>query len=112
MSAFTPAGSGGAPSTPITISSASNPLVVNVEMPVAGTEYSYNLPIGCRQFLLQTRSLSTTKFTYVSGESDVIFKTIPRGCFFSQSDIQLTAVTPIYFQSDTSAQMAELIIWT
>lgn len=111
MSAFTPAGSGGAPST-TTIVGATNPTIAHVTMPVSGTEYSYTVPTGAKQFLVKLQSLAVLQLAYVSGQSGTTYITVPRGCFYAESDLTLTAPVTLYFQANTATQVLEVVFWT
>lgn len=108
MSSFTPAGSGGAPQT-LTVPKASSPTVVLVNMPLANTEYTYTLPAGCKQFLLRLQGMNTLNVGYVSGSTNL---TIPRGCFYQESDLNLPATLDIYLTSSSPSQVVELLVWT
>lgn len=112
MSQFTPAGSGGL--TPsINILGASTPTIVQIPLASAGTEYSYVLPSGCRQFLIKLQGDGRLRLAYVAlGTSGTSYLEVPRYCFFSESDIQLNTSLTLYMQSSVAAQTAELLYWT
>lgn len=111
MSYFTPAGSGGAPQN-VTVNGATTPLVVNVSILLAATEYSYVLPTDCKQFLIKLRNSGRLQVSYSAGQSGITYLTVPSQCFYAESDLALTAPTTIYFQSNLASQIAELQIWT
>lgn len=108
MSAFTPAGSGGAPTTPGGVSS---PVVARVPLTAAITEYSYVLPDGCRQFQMKLDGPGQLQIAYVSGDSGTSYITVPRYCFYSESDLKLIGAVTLYFQSNLASQVAEIITW-
>ncbi len=78
-------------------------------MVLASTEYTFDLPVGTRQFLIKLRDTAVVQFGYVSGSPYI---EIPRGCFLAESDLLLTATTTIYFQSPSANQVAEILVWT
>lgn len=110
MSAITPSGSGGANST-TTVVGATNPLVVNVAMPTAATEYSWTVPDGAKQFLIKGRILDEIQFSYMAGQSGTLYITIPRGCHYEESDVSTTSKT-LYLQSAQGGQVLEVLVWT
>lgn len=112
MSAFTPAGSGGAPGPVITIEGATNPLISNVLLNIAATEVGILLPAGCKQFLIRLRdALSKLQISYESGASGTTYLTLSPGCFYSDSDLSITGIT-LYVQSPSASQVVELVTWT
>lgn len=110
MSAFTPSGSGGVPIT-TTSAGATSPVVAQVAMASAATEYSYVLPAGCRQFQLKLQSGATLQVAYVAGQSGTNYLTVPRYCFYAESDLLLTGTLTVYFQSPTGSQVLEILTW-
>lgn len=114
MSAFTPAGSGGAPSTPVTIPGLTvlTPTIANVSIPLAGTEVSYILPAGTKRFLilLRTPSMAKLKLAYVSGDSGLLYVTVNPGCHYGEGEI-LTPSLTLYFQATLPGQVAEVVSW-
>lgn len=114
MTAFVPAGSGG---IPIQVevddsSGATNPSIVTVSMVTAGTEYSAVLPSGTKQYRIRLRDLANLQLSYTAGQSNVLYTSIPRGCFIAEWDLNLSAPTTIYFQSPSANQVAEIVLWT
>lgn len=105
MSTF---GSAGGQSSVI-LQGVSNPQIDNVDLTLANTEYSVTLPTGVRQYLIKLRDSSAElKLRYVSASD---FITIPRGCNYSESDLGVTTLT-IYLESNSAAQVVELITWS
>lgn len=111
MTTFSPSGSGGA-SISITVEGATNPIVSNVALSMSDTEVGILLPNDCRQFLIKLRDpLARLKLSYVSGESGIKYLTIPPGCSYSDSDLDLLAIS-LYVQSSSPSQIIELVTWT
>lgn len=110
MSAFTPAGSGGLIPT-VSVSGATTPTVAELDLTLAATEYSYTVPTNAKQFLLKLRSPAVLQVSYVSGQSGTTYITVPRGCFYAESDLNLSGPVTIYMQSPSAAQVAEITLW-
>lgn len=97
-----PEGSGGADPNPV------NPLVVNINLLTAGTEYSYALPAATKQFEIKLRSGRWFKLNFFPNEPEFISV---RG-FFGLYNLSTNAALILYFASDTSGEVAEIISWT
>lgn len=114
MSAFTPAGSGGAPSAPVTIPGLTvlTPTIANVAMLLANTEYSYVLPANSKRFLilLRTPSVAKLKLAYASGDSGILYVTVNPGCHYGEGEILAPSLT-LYFQATLPGQVAEVVSW-
>lgn len=113
MSVFT--SSGGQQN--VQLQGSANPVIVNVPMILAATEYSFDLPLGTKQFRLKVRTAPgqtcpVLQVAYNLGESGTVFDTIPIYCFMAESEILLTTLTTIYFQSSLANQILELVYWT
>lgn len=95
----------------VVVIGASSPTVVNISMPLAGTEYSYVVPASAKQFLIQTRDGAPLQLSYSVGTSATNYISIPRWCFYCDSDLSAAGVT-LYFQSTKASQIAEIVVWT
>lgn len=111
MSTFTPAGSGGAVQT-VSIEAATNPAIQAVALTLASTEYSVVIPVDAKQYLLRLKSNSTLQVAYSAGQSGTTFITVPRNCFYAESDLNLTSAVTVYFQSPDASQTVEVLYWT
>lgn len=111
MSAFTPAGSGGLSggSGGNPVQPATNPLIVEIPLAVAGTEYPYLLPVGTKQFVLSARQDNVT--LHVGYATTSTYLTVRRGCFYSESEKTLTGIT-LHITSDKPTTVVELLVWT
>ena len=87
------------------------PQITIVSMPVAATEYSIALPAGCRQFQIKLRSSASLQVAYVSGQSGISYITVPRHCFYAESDIKLDGTVTLYVQSPIALQELEVLAW-
>jgi len=113
MSAFTPAGSGGQPATPITVDgvTVTTPTVANVAIVAAATEYSYALPVGTKRVLLKLRStLPPGHVQWAWSPAAVDYGTFGPNGFYSEGDLDSPTLT-IYFQCSVAGQVAEILTW-
>lgn len=85
------------------------PNIANISAPIAGTEYSYALPINCKKFLLQSRFGGEIKFAYGFGETSTDFLTIWKGVSFT--DINFYDTRTIYFTSTKTGDVIEVATW-
>jgi len=111
MSAFTPAGSGGAPIT-ATVTGVTSPVLANISVPTAGVEVTYTLPDDTRRYLIQVRGgTSGLQLAYISGASGTTYLTIPPGVFLSEDEITVSPLT-LYFQTTVNSQIVEILSWS
>lgn len=112
MSVFTPSGSGGIPASPVAIEAATERFTANVAMAVAGTEYSYTFPIGCKMYTMKLRDkLAKFQLASVALASGTIYETINHSVFVWETDLNLTATRTLYFQSSSNLQVMEISYW-
>lgn len=113
MTAFSPAGSGGAP-LDVTVSQSGvvSPLVYNLPMTLAATEYSYAFPAGTKKFLVQGRFLGSLQVSYLPGDSGVTYLGLARGVHYSETDLDPTTNHTIYIQSGIAGQVLEILSWS
>lgn len=109
MSVFSPVGSS---TLSASFTGATAPVLANVDMVTANQEYSYQFPVGTKQFLIKLRDRSTLKLAYTSGESGLTYLTLPSGAHYSESDLSLESPLDVFFQSTSSAQLLEIVYWT
>jgi hypothetical protein len=112
MAVFTPSGSGGLPSSPVTTVKPGTPTIDNVSLPLAGTEYSYVLPAGTQRFVLKLRSYSASlQLSYTLGQSGLVYLTLPPGTNYSEADILETVTITLYMQATANSQIVEIVSW-
>lgn len=111
MSAFTPAGSGGAPITVGPSPGTTTPTILNFSIASSATEYSIPLPSGTRRFLLHIREPQTDlQLSYAALDSGTLFLSIPRGNWFSEDGLDPGVSYTLYFQASASATL-EVLSW-
>ena len=113
MSSFTPAGSGGLPATPVTVTSltADTPTVANVAVLLANTEYSYTFPTSTKRYMMANRDSGTLKYSFSSGTSGTQYITLYPGDAAVADLLDTTAGFTVYFQSTKASQTVEILSW-
>ena len=93
------------------LSMATTPVIYNVTMTNANTEYSQALPANTKKFLIKCRGSYDIKAAFASGESGTTYVTIPAGSALCETLIVAASLT-LYFQCATAAQVAEIVAWS
>ena len=92
---------------PVTVVSGTGnttPSIANIPCAVAGNEYSYALPAGCRKFVLKARKSSKIEFAYVTAATEVL--TINSGFSFVDENTYLSQT--IYFKCSKTDEVVEV----
>jgi transcription elongation GreA/GreB family factor len=90
----------------------STPLVSNISMPTAGTEYTFTIPAGTKRFSIKLRGVAQLNVTYTSGASGTNYILISAGCEYNEENLDLGSGLPIYFQANKNTQVLEIITWS
>jgi hypothetical protein len=93
---------------------AATPIVYNVTMIDADTEYSQALPTTCRKFEIQTRDGTAFRVAYETGKVAAPtepYVTIPENCLYYHEMISPTALT-LYFACAEALKVVEIIEWS
>ena len=86
------------------------PTIVNVDITLANTEYSYTLPAKTRKFTIKLRDPGyPLKLAIVESGSGTTYVNIPQGGTHMEDDIKVPLT--LYFQSITGSMVAEIISW-
>lgn len=96
------------------LNKATTPVVVNVTMTNADTEYSSTLPASTKKFLIHTRDGTAFRIAFVTGKvaapTEPYF-TIPINTDYNEDFIEPTALT-LYFACAEAAKVAEIVVWS
>ncbi|MCS7038034.1 MAG: hypothetical protein NZP34_00350 [Caldilineales bacterium] len=87
---------------------ASNPVIFNVTLTNANTEYSLTLPQGCTHFEFQARQSVAVEFAFVSGGP---YMTLKAGGAYSSYNLWGGQSLTIFFRSTTAGTIVELVAW-
>lgn len=90
---------------------AKEPLIYNLAMPTANTEYSQAISTNAKRLMIRMRVKARAQICFVSGQSGTLFFTLEPGCVYSEENLDLEGVT-IYLQSSVAGQVAEILEWT
>ena len=98
---------------------ASNPVIYNVTMTLADTEYSQQLSIYTKKFMVHTRDETSFRLAYETGKvatPTAPYLTIPADARWHDEDLN-TGVVPsewdgtLYFASDDAGKIIEIMEW-
>lgn len=98
----------------ITNSSVSTiPYIQNIPILLANVENTIVLPVSTKQFELRVRDAkSKIQITYSIGDSNSNYITIPRGCNYSETDLNLTTLNRVlYVRSAKDSIVIECMVW-
>ena len=97
----------------------SKPVIYNVTMTEADTEYSQILGEGCLTFLIHTRDESSFRLAFEAGKVATPVEpyfTVPANSGYSEfeitNDFLPDDIITLYFASDSSGKVIEIIEWT
>lgn len=90
--------------------SSKTPTILNVSVPNADTEVSQALASGTKRFTIKVRGSAQMKLAYSSGQSGLVYLTLPPGTSYEESELSLTGVT-LYFQTNKTNQTVEIVQW-
>lgn len=93
------------------VNRATTPVVYNVTMTLASTEYSQALPANTKKFLIKCRTLYDIQLCFTNAGSGTLYITVPAGMSYYEDLIQPSALT-LYFQCATAAQVVEIVTWS
>lgn len=110
MGVFSPGGASPATNVNSTIVGPDSPVIVNTVIALADTEQSYALPAGTSRFMIKVNG-ADLKLAYAPGTSGTTFLTVPRWCFYTETDISPTSLT-LYFQSPLVGLSIEIVSWS
>ena len=95
----------------------SKPKIHNITMTDADTEYNQELRLKCLTFLIHTRDESSFRLAFESGKvatpTEPYF-TIPANSGYSEFEVmnQEQDLLTLYFASDSTGKVIEIIEWT
>lgn len=95
----------------VNFSVATTPVIANVLVATANTEYSYAFPANTKEFSLNTRGMSKMQVSFTSGQTNSNYLTVYAGSKYEESNISLTSTT-VYFQLNKAGDTVEILSWT
>ena len=88
----------------------STPVIYNVTMTNADTEYGQALPPHIRKLLIKCRTAFDIKLAFKDGESGTNYITVPAGLTYWEDQID-NATETLYFQCADAGKVAEIVAW-
>lgn len=88
------------------------PLITNLILTDANTEYSYIIPTGTKKYTFQCRTDNNLKYAYVEDQSGSVFSSIPEGASKSEDNLNTAPELTLYLQSPTAGVVVEIETWS
>jgi len=88
-----------------------NPIVENVTLTLANTEYVHVLPAGSRRYMMFVRGPGPVKYSFTVGTSGTSFVSLTKGAWVGNGFIGAGTVT-LYMQSPQAGTVVEFESWT
>lgn len=88
-------------------------ILQNISAPLAGTEYVITIPANVTKYEIRARDTGACRiqYSYVSGQTNSIFKTIYPGSSKVEENVTFTSPFIIYFETSKSNQTIEVEVW-
>lgn len=86
------------------------PTIFNLVVALANTEVSQALPANTKKILFRCRGAARIQFSFVSGQSGILYVTVPAGASYSQDLLLLPSAT-LYLQTSLPNQIVEILVW-
>lgn len=111
MGLFSP--SGASPITgSTTIAGKGTPVIQNLVMTTAGTEYSFEIPAGAVAAEFFSRECGLIKFAFVATESGTNYRTVYPGAEYTIDLLDAgNAIITVYVQSTKDNDVLEIVTW-
>ena len=95
-------------------SASTTPVIYNIAMGSADTEYSQALPAGTDRITIQCQTDFDIRFAFETGKvatPTAPYATVKAGMNYFETDLNLTGKT-LYVACGTASKVAEVIVWT
>lgn len=89
----------------------STPLIQNIPIAAANTQYSVSLPASTRRFHFKNRGLGKLQVSFITGQTNTNFFTLHAGAVYSEENVSLSSTLTLFFQSSLAGQTVELLRW-
>jgi len=89
-----------------------SPVVMNVSVTLANTEYTVTIPASARRFRLQARAQTTLKISDAVGQSGTTYFTLHPYNTYGVDSIKGSSTINLYVQSTRPNQVIEVEYWT
>ena len=107
---------GGAPGPAAALSPilVKTPTLQNIVLGTAGTEGSFNIPVGTKYYRIRARDNSKLQFSFITGQSGTNFYSINPGSTYQTPDtasLDLDTSLVIFIQSTKDSTVVEVEAW-
>lgn len=92
-------------------SPASSPVIQNVSLPLAGSQYSVVLASTTKRYTLKLRGDAKLQIAFITGQTGTNYITISPGSAYFEENLQLTGSLTIYMQASKNNQVLEVLSW-
>ena len=92
-------------------SPAGTPVITNVSLPTASTQYSVTLPSTTKRFYIKLRGDAKMQIAFISGQTNTNYVTISPGSTYKEENLTLTGSLTIYLQTTKNSQVLEVLSW-
>lgn len=90
------------------LSGAENIKITNLPVILANTEYSLVLQTELKAIRIKCRDIATLQYCFVSGQSNLNYWTVPKGCSDEMININFTGKT-LYIRSSKASTIIEVV---
>ena len=91
----------------------STPTVVNINVPLANTEYSVTIPQSAKEFFIKSHGLGTLRIAFSSGQTSTNYSIVWPGGAFERTRLRRNgAALDIFYRSTKPNETLELIYWS
>ena len=87
-----------------------SPVIHNINLPLANTEYSQAFQTNVKSFIVRPRSKTDLQFAFTSGESATNYITLKAYGVYEETGISVSNLT-IYLQSGVDNTEVEILEW-
>lgn len=96
--------------TKSTLTGKKDPIINNLTIPLASTEYSFAIPIGTKEFQLRNTSGRSIKFSFTPGGSSAAPLTLMP--WVSETIAELDDTLTLYYQAPSLGATFDVLSWS
>jgi len=110
MAQFAPTG----PASPsiVAVRTKTTPVIQNVTLALANTEYSIVVPTASVSYSIRTRGCSKLQLSFTATQSGTNYITVWPGETYNEEGLTSAASITLYVQSKTAGEVLEVWTWT
>jgi hypothetical protein len=93
----------------VSINHASTPTILNTTLAVAGNEYTIDIPVTARKFMIRSRNPAQFKVAFEAASTNYL--TVRAGNYYSEECLSLTLMLTLYITSNKPNTVIETVYW-